>query len=80
MIVPETFYVGEREYIRRWSDLGVKIHGGSPEGDYDVAEDPVDLNRTYTETDIPIDADESSSDSEAADKAEAYDILTGVEA
>ena len=77
MIIPETFYIGEREYIRRYSDLGVKIHGGSPEGDYDVAEDPVDLNRTYTETNIPIEQD---TEPETADKAEAYDILTGVEA
>ena len=51
------------------------IHGGSPEGDYDEAIDPVEFNRTYTETNIPVESGESS---ETADKAEAYDILMGV--
>lgn len=40
--------------IRTWSDLGVKIHGGFPEADYDEVYDPVDSGRTYVETDIPI--------------------------
>lgn len=56
--------------IHTWSDLGVKIHGGFPEGDYDEAYDPVDLGRTYTETDIPIDSDE-------AEAEEIVNILTG---
>lgn len=73
MIIPETFYIGEREYIRKYSDLGVKIHGGSPEDDYDVAEDPAELNRTYTETDIPIETEDD-------DYATAGKILMGVEA
>lgn len=76
MIIPETFYIGEREYIRRYSDLGVKIHGGSPEDDYDVAEDPVDLNRTYIETDIPVEGDSSPMEDEYA---QAGRILMGVE-
>lgn len=41
--------------IRSYSDAGMKIHGGYPEGDYDEAVDPIDAGRTYTETDIPID-------------------------
>ena len=73
MIVQEHFLVGERDFIRSYSDAGYMIHGGSPEGDYSEACDPAEFNRTYTETDIPID-----SDSEQADKAEAYDILMGV--
>lgn len=44
-------------FIRTYSDLGVKIHGGVPEADYDEAIDPIELGRTYTETDIPIDED-----------------------
>lgn len=72
MIIPETFYIGEREYIRRRSTLGVKIHGGFPEGDYDVAEDPAELGRTYTETDIPIEPEEGEA-------AEILDILLGGE-
>lgn len=40
--------------IRTYSDEGFLIHGGSPEGDYEEAIDPVSAERTYTETDIPI--------------------------
>ena len=55
--------------VRTWSDLGMKIHGGFPESDYDEAYDPIDSGRTYIETDIPIDEDGT--------KEEAYDILMG---
>ena len=54
-----------------WSDRGVKIHGGFPEGDYDDVYDPIDSGRTYVETDIPIE------DITIEEKAEAYDILMG---
>ena len=40
--------------IGTYSNLGVYIHGGYPESDYDYAIDPVDSNRTYIETDILI--------------------------
>ena len=40
--------------IKTYSDIGMKIHGGVPEADYDEAYDPIDSGRTYTETDIPI--------------------------
>lgn len=43
--------------IHTWSDLGVKIHGGFPESDYDEAYDPIDHPRSYTETDIPIEGE-----------------------
>ena len=72
MIKTEHFTVGETDFIRSYSDSGVKIHGGFPEADYDVAEDPASFGRTYIETDIPID-DETTE----ADKAEAFDILIG---
>lgn len=52
-IVQEHFMVGETEFVRTYSDSGMLIHGGFPEGDYDVAEDPASFNRTYTETNIP---------------------------
>lgn len=45
--------------VHTWSDLGVKIHGGSPEADYDEAYDPIETGRTYEETDIPIDGEET---------------------
>lgn len=58
--------------IHTWSDLGFKIHGGMPEGDYDEAYDPVDSGRTYTETEIPIEIDEATAE-------EIVSILTGEE-
>ena len=73
MIVQEHFTVNNKEFIRTYSDAGMMIHGGMPEGDYSEACDPAEYNRTYTETDIPIEGD-----SVQADKAEAYDILMGV--
>ena len=72
-IVQEHFFIGEREFIRTYSDTGMMVHGGEPDDDYSEANDPAEFNRQYTETNIPIDGD-----SELADKAEAYDILMGV--
>lgn len=69
-IITEQFKVGERDFIRTYSDRNMMIHGGVPEGDYPEACDPADLNRTYTETDIPIDGESSAE--------EIVDILTGV--
>ena len=70
MIVQEHFTVNNKDFIRTYSDAGVLIHGGSPEGDYSEACDPADLGRTYTETDIPIEGD--------SDAEEILNILTGV--
>ena len=69
MIRTETFYVGEREFIRTYSDRNMMIHGGVPEGDYSEATDPAELGRTYIETDIPIESDDSAE--------EILDILLG---
>ena len=41
--------------VRAYSDQGVKIHGGLPESDYDITYFPEDTNRTYVETNIPLD-------------------------
>lgn len=57
--------------VHTWSDLGVKIHGGLPESDYNEAYDPVDSGRTYTETDIPIE--------DASTPEEIVNILIGDE-
>ena len=70
-IITQRFKVGEREFIRTYSDGNLMIHGGSPEGDYEEACDPAELNRTYTETDIPIDGGEPTAE-------EIVDILMGV--
>ena len=56
-------------FVKTYSDLGMKIHGGMPEGDYDEAYDPIDSGRTYTETNIPIEEDVTAE--------EIVSILTG---
>lgn len=76
MIVTENFKVGERDFIRTYSNSGRYVVGGDPVGNYAEACDPAEFGRTYTEGDlIP---DEERDLTELADKAEAYDILTGV--
>ena len=45
----------DEDTVCTYSDRGVMIHGGFPEGDYAEAIDPISMNRTYTETEIPID-------------------------
>ena len=40
--------------VKTWSDKGVYIHGGYPQADYEEVIDPVRMNRTYVETDRPI--------------------------
>ena len=56
MIVTEFYRVREDgvRLVRSYSDRGVYIHGGFPEGDYAESIDPESAGRTYTETDIPI--------------------------
>ena len=68
MIIQE--YNETLKLYHTYSDAGVYIHGGSPEGDYTEAYDPV--QRTYTETETPID-----DMTETEEKAAAYDIITG---
>lgn len=70
MIITETLTIGDKQFIRTYSDTGMMIHGGVPEGDYDEAVDPAELGRVYTETDIPIEGDESEAE-------EVLSILTG---
>ena len=60
MIRTENIQINGRDFIRTYSDSGFMIRGGVPESDYDVAEDPAELGRTYTETDIPIEGDETA--------------------
>lgn len=70
MIQTETLTIGEKQYIRTYSDANVMIYGGFPEDNYAEAIDPAELGRTYTETDIPIKEDE-------AEAEEIVSILTG---
>lgn len=75
MIIQENL---ENGLIRTYSDQGVYIHGGFPEGDYAEAVDPASLNRTYTETTISIPTDNESDNTED-EYAVAGRILMGVE-
>ena len=72
-IVTENITINGKQFVRTYSDAGRYVVGGSPEGEYAEAIEPAEFGRTYTEGDlIP------QTDSDLADKAEAYDILTGV--
>lgn len=70
MIKTKTIVIGQRTFIRTYSDRGMMIHGGSPVADYAEALDPAELGREYTETDIPIEEGES-------DAEEILNILLG---
>lgn len=69
MIQTDILTIGDKQYTRTYSDRGMMIHGGIPEGDYDEAVEPTELGRTYVETDIPI---EGGNEAE-----EILQILTG---
>lgn len=49
----------ENGLVRAYSNNGMMIRGGFPEGIYAEAIDPKELGRTYEETDIPIENDEA---------------------
>lgn len=68
MIVQEHITIGGKDFVKTYSDSGFMVHGGSPESDYAEAIDPAELNRQYTETDIPI---------EGTDAEEVVSILLG---
>lgn len=52
MIQTETITIGSRQFIRTYSDAGMKIERDGIR--YDEAVDPIDSGRTYTETDEPV--------------------------
>lgn len=66
-IVTETI---DTALTKTYSDNGVKIHGGSPEGDYDSAIDPTSAGRSYTETEIPVTDSEATAEDYLAALAE----------
>lgn len=69
MIQTETITINDKQYVRTYSDAGMMIHGGMPEGNYDEAVDPAEFGRVYTETDIPIEGE--------TEAEEIVSILTG---
>lgn len=59
MVKTEIVLINGKEFIHTYSDSGFMIHGGSPEGDYSEAYDPAEFERTYIETNIPVDQEEN---------------------
>lgn len=74
MIKTETFYIGEREFTRTYSDANKYVVRDGIS--YSEACDPAEFNRTYTEGDL-------ISDSELVEEQDEYAqvgrILMGVE-
>jgi len=60
MVITEFYRTREDgvRLVRTYSDQGMMIHGGFPEGDYEESIDPENANRVFTETDIPIPSEE----------------------
>lgn len=73
MIITENLTIGGKDFTKKHSDKNVYIENESSQR-YTKAIDLVDYPHTYTETDIPIEGD---TDSEQAQKAAAFDYLTG---
>ena len=73
-IIVETFYINDREFTRTYSNANRYVVRDGV--NYSEACDPAEFGRTYIEGDIMPSAESETSD--ISDKAEAYDILTGV--
>ena len=67
MIIQEQI---DETLVKTYSDKDVYIHGGFPEADYAEVVDPISMNRTYVETDIPIVGEEITDE-------EALNIIMG---
>lgn len=73
MLVRENMEIGGWDFVKQYSDGGFYIERDGEK--YSEAIDPADIPREYTETDEPISPTEEPD--EIAQKAEAYDYLTG---
>lgn len=72
LIKTENFIINNISFVRTYSDQGLRIC--SEDGTvYDIAEDPAECGRTYTETDEYIDGEDITAE-------EALAIITGEEA
>ena len=73
MVVPENIEIKGKTFIKWYSDGGFYIERDGAK--YSEAQDPIDIPREYIETDEPIFPTEEPD--ETAQKAAAYDYLTG---
>ena len=72
MIKTESMTINGKSFVRTHSDSGYMVERDGVR--YSEAIDPAELNRTYTETDEPIEGEDMT---ETEMKAAAYDILVG---
>ena len=56
--------------VKAYSNNGMMIYGGFPEGLYVEAYDPKEMHRTYVETDTPIPEDEPAQEQEQEEEQE----------
>ena len=74
MIKIETITINGRTLVRTYSDANRMIRQDGTGAVYAEAYDPVGSGRTYTETEESIETDMT----EIEEKAQAYDIIMGV--
>ena len=72
MIITEKLTINGRAFIKTYSDQGCMVERNGAQ--YAEAIDPEETGRTYTETAVPVEGL-----SEIEEKAQAYDILMGVQ-
>lgn len=73
MIKTENKTINGKSFVKTYSDSGYMVEREGVQ--YSEAIDPAHLNRTYTETDEPVEGGELT---ETEQKARAYDIIMGV--
>ena len=72
MIITEQLTINNKQFTKTYSDAGFMIERDGVQ--YSEAIDPSELGRTYTETDIPVEAEATT---ETEQKAAAFGYLTG---
>lgn len=58
MIVKESIKINNKDFIKQYSDLNFMIQKVGTEELYSEAIDPIEFEREYIETDIPIEESE----------------------
>ena len=72
MILTESLTTNNKQFTKTYSDAGFMIERDGVQ--YSEAIDPSEFGRTYTETDIPVEAEATT---ETEQKAAAFGYLTG---
>lgn len=72
MIKTEQLTINNKQFTKTYSDAGFMVERDGVQ--YSKAIDPSEFGRTYTETDIPVEAEATT---ETEQKAAAFNCLTG---